>query len=47
MQWMHRTRFMARLIYALKMFAFRDNFPLTSHELKGMKNFGFSGWSTK
>ena len=43
MQRMHRTRLMTRLIYALKMFAFRDNFPLTSHELKGMKSFGFSG----
>ena len=34
---MHRARFMARLIYALKIFVFRDVFSLTARELKGIK----------
>jgi hypothetical protein len=36
---MHRARFMARLIYSLKIFAFRTVFKLTPRELQGMKEF--------
>jgi hypothetical protein len=36
----HRARFMARLIYSLKIFMFRDaGFPLTEGEVKGLGDF--------
>lgn len=40
---MHRARFMARLIYGLKIFAFREVFKLTPRELRGIKELCIFG----
>jgi len=36
---LHRARWMARVIYAIKMYLFRNQFRLTTKELTGLKRF--------
>ena len=35
----HRARWMAKLIYCLKIYLFRSQFPLTEFELQGLRKF--------